>query len=127
MGNIFTQPHNNNTSIDQQMIQSIQNGFPGAEIKREVLADYYVSAPLLHFYEKDMSGNMVKTSDTVKYGEALTGSLNQPIFVDLGMNAYLPLNDVKTGEILLQTNKPMVHKMKNKNTKRKTQKKMQKK
>ena len=117
MGNIFTQPHNDNTAIDSKMVQSIQNGFPGVDIKREVLADYSVFVPSLHFYEKDSSGNMVKTSETVKYGQTLTGSLNQPIFVDLGMNTYLPLNDVKTGEILLQTNKhPMLNKKKEKKT-----------
>lgn len=43
------------------------------------------------------------------YGDIFTGSLKQQVFVDLGYNTYLPLNDIKNGNILLQTRKLVKH------------------
>lgn len=108
MGNSTSQNHRDQTSIDDKMVQSIQNGFPGVEVKREVLTEFYVAVPSLPFYEKDSSGQLVPTKETAKCGDAFTASLNQPLFADLGMNTYLPLNDVTTGKLLLQTSKPTV-------------------
>lgn len=54
---------------------------------------------------------VIKTStqhknNIAKYGDIYTGSSlkkKQQIFVDLGCNTYIPLNDIETGNTLLQT------------------------
>ncbi|HIB77395.1 MAG TPA: hypothetical protein EYO58_07215 [Flavobacteriales bacterium] len=124
MGNLFTQhqeqrePPQPQTStddahIDDAITKSFSRSFPNVELKRDILADYYVSTPSIPFYEKNASDEMVikKTNtdgnDVATYGDIYTGSSLQPqIFVDIGYNTYLPLNDTKTGDIFLQTNKP---------------------
>lgn len=111
-------PHDETLVVDthpelqNRIIQEVSNAFPHIDVNSGILADYYVSAHSLPFYEKNALGEMIKKktfklgeNTIANYGDIFTGSLKQQVFVDLGYNTYLPLNDVKSGNILLQTRK----------------------
>lgn len=114
-------PSTSKTQFEQQIDKDISNTFPAFVPSKVKLEDFYVIAPSLPFYEKDASGKMVKQSEKAgvqngkdangesvfaKKGESFTGSIDHQVFVDLGMNTYLPLNDMETGQILLRTKEP---------------------
>lgn len=115
MGNIFSQSAaqqpNTESEFETQIEKQMKKEFPDA--KKTVLLEYKVQKSNIRFYEKNKSGKMVPQSEEnlspgesvfAKVGEVFTGaSLPETLYIDLGMNTYLPLNDVHTGDILLQT------------------------
>ena len=101
----------NNSDIDRQIHTSITSVFPTATCERR-LTEYYVVAPRLSFYKLNKHGRYVKdtasldTPAIARRGDAFTGSLvftSQQTYVDLGFNTFLPLTDVHSGDVLLQT------------------------
>ena len=83
------------------------------------LTDYKVVALTVPFYKQTKSGRF--TLDTVlnrregdadmaRRGDVFTGSLKftcSQVYVNLGFNAFLPLTNTDTGEIMLQTKKKL--------------------
>ena len=104
------------TEIQNRIVSEISDAFPHISVNSDVLADYYVSSSCLPFYEKNARGEMIEKqtfkegeNTIANYGDIFTGSLKQQVFVDLGYNTYLPVNDIKTGNILLHTRKLVKH------------------
>jgi len=119
MGNtLFTPSSTTNTDADtetaflRRVDDDIRRAYPDMK-KEKILTEYYVATHTVPFYMKDSSGRLVeRTEETTPAGECVSASrgdcftgssLKQQVFVDLGFNTYLPLNDTDTGHILLQT------------------------
>ena len=119
MGNtLFTPRSTTDTNTDtdaefqRRVDDEIRRTYPDMK-KEKILTEYYVATHTVPFYMKDSSGRLVeRTEETTPAGECVSASrgdcftgssLKQQVFVDLGFNTYLPLNDTDTGHILLQT------------------------
>ena len=69
------------------------------------ITEYRVVFDNVYFYNNN-NGTMVKSNEIASLNDTWTGSLsfiNNNIYVDLGMNEYIPVFDKNTGDILVVT------------------------
>ena len=69
------------------------------------LTEYRVVCNKVYFYT-NVNGVMIPDSEMVPLNKSYTGSLdfiNNNIYIDIGLNNYIPVFDIVTGDVLVTT------------------------